>query len=433
MTIIIVGVAMLALMALTRLPLGFNMLLCGIGGIAALHPRGLDAGLSVAEQAVMELAMNFQFSVLPLFLAMGVFVTKAGLADDLFNAADVWFSRFRGGVAMASILACAGFASLSHNSAASTATMSRIAVPAMSRLRYDQGLAAGTVAAGGTMGILIPPSGALIIYGMLTETSLGSLFMAALIPAVIQLACYLLVVVALVQLVPGWLPRSHSSVTWAERIKALGSVWGVLLLFGMIVCGIFFGIFTTTEAGGIGAGGALAFACWRRRMSWQRFTEALKEALTTASMIYVVAAGAMVINQFVNISGLPERTMAGIQALHLEPMAVVALLLLCYVVLGMFIDGFAMIFLTVPVVAPVIVSLGLDPIWWGIVLIIVVEMAMISPPVGLNVFIMKAMVPSLSLRSIYKGVIPFMVSDVVRLVAIAVFPGLALWLPSIMR
>lgn len=432
MMLLCVGLALLFLMAFTRLPLGFNMLLCGVAGISFIHPRGWSAGLAIAEQQFVGLAMNFQFSVLPLFLAMGVFVTKAGLADELFHAANLWLSRIRGGLAMASIAACAGFASLSHNSAASTATMSRIAVPAMRRFRYDEGFSAGTVAAGGTMGIMIPPSGALIIYGLLTESNLSDLFMAALLPAALQLLCYVIVVAVVVRFKPQWLPDSAERFSWRERLKALGAVWGVLVLFGLIVGGIYFGWFTTTEAGGIGAGGALLFATLRRRMTLALLLEALTESLATAGMIYVVAAGALVINQFVNLAGLPTQTVALIQSLNLSPLQVVALLLASCIVLGMFIDGFAMIFLTVPVMAPVVIGLGMDPVWWGVVLIITVEMAMILPPAGLNVFIMKAMQPNLSLGAIYKGVVPFVVSDLLRLAAIVLVPGIALWLPSMM-
>ncbi len=423
---------MLAAMVFTRIPLGFILLLCGMGGIAAVHPRGTAAAVTIAQNEFLALALNYQFSVLPLFLAMGLFVARAGLADDLFEAANRWLGHLRGGLAMATIVSCAGFSSLSHNSAASTATMGRIALPVMRRYGYADGFSAGTIAAGGTLGLIIPPSGAIIIYGLLTETNLDDLFMAALVPALMQVLCYVGVIGLIAWFKPQWLPAGSGS-TWSERLQSLKAVWGVLFLFMLIVVGIFFGLFTTTEAGGIGAGGALLFAIARRRMTWKIFVECLVDTAKVASMIYFVAAGAMVLNQFINLAGVPGTVVSYIQSLNLSPLAVVFALLLFYIILGMFLDGFAMIFLTVPVVVPVIMGLGFDLIWWGIVLVIVVEMALISPPVGMNVFILKASLPEVSLGDIYRGILPYFAADIVRLLLLVLMPAIALWLPSLMR
>lgn len=432
MTVLIVAIVMFAAMVLTRVPLGFILLLCGMSGIAAIHPRGMSAAVTIAQNEFMALALNYQFSVLPLFLAMGIFVARAGLADDLFEAANRWLGHLRGGLAMATIASCAGFSAVSHNSAASTATMGRIAMPAMRRYGYSDGFSAGTIAAGGTLGLIIPPSGAIIIYGLLTETNLDNLFVAALIPAVMQVLCYMGVIGLIAWLKPQWLPAGSNS-TWRERLRSLQAVWGVVFLFLLIVIGIFFGLFTTTEAGGIGAGGALLFAIARRKMNLKIFVESLLDTAKVASMIYFVAASAMVLNQFINLSGVPNYVVAFIQSLNMSPLAVVFALLLFYLMLGMFLDGFAMIFLTVPVVVPVITGLGLDLTWWGIVLVIVVEMALISPPVGMNVFVLKAVIPETPLGAIYRGIMPYYAADIVRLSFLVLVPATALWLPSLMR
>ncbi|EPX82897.1 TRAP transporter, DctM subunit [Rubellimicrobium thermophilum DSM 16684] len=420
--------SLFALIAFTRLPLGFVMMVTGAAGIAALHPRGWSAALGVAEQQIVGLAMNYQFSVLPLFILMGVFVVRSGLAEELFDAARCWIGHLRGGVGMAAILACGGFSAMSASSSAAAATMAKIALPELEKARYDNGFSAGSIAAGGTMGILIPPSGALIIYGLLVEENVGALFLAGLIPGLIQLLFYVLVMLAVGMLFPDWAP-SGRRMDWSARMRALSRVWGVMLLFGLIMVGLVEGWFTATEAGGIGAGCAFLFALGRGRMSWRVLIDSLGEAARLSTMIFIVAAGALVLNQFINLSGVPGAVVRFIEGLGLQPFAVLLLLILFYLVLGCLMDGFAMIFLTVPIVAPVIAEMGYDLIWWGIVTVIVVEISLITPPVGLNVFILKAMLPRLPITQIFKGITPYLVADVARLTLLLLFPALALWLP----
>jgi C4-dicarboxylate transporter, DctM subunit len=417
-----VACAMLLLMLLTRVPLGFTLTLCGIGGLAAVHPRGLPAALAIAEQQYIDLAFNFQFSALALFLTMGVFVARAGLADDLFDMSQHWFGHWRGGLAVAAVVTSAGFASICGSSTAATSTMASVAVPAMRKFNYGLRFSTGTVAAGGTLGILVPPSSALIIYGLLTETSINHLFMAAFVPAVVQVIAYIIVIAIVTRIWPDWAPAASRS-SWAERCRALGRVWSVLALFVLIIGGLFTGRFTTTEAGGIGAGGAILVAVLRGRMSRRIFIDSLASSAQTIGIIYVVAAGAMVLSQFVNLDGAPAAVLDLIQHLQLTPLAVVGLILLFYVALGLFIDGYAMLFLTVPIVCPVVASLGMDLTWWGIVVIITVEMAMISHPFGLNICIMKAFVPEATLVSIFLGVVPYLVADVARLALVVLVPA----------
>jgi tripartite ATP-independent transporter DctM subunit len=320
---------------------------------------------------------------------------------------------------------------MTASSSAAAATMAKIAVPEMDKAKYDKGFSAGTVAAGGTMGILIPPSGALIIYALLIEGSVAELFVAGMIPGLLQLLLYMLVMFFVALAFPKWAPAGHSF-TWRERFAALWKVWGVLLLFALVMGGLVLGWFSATEAGGIGAGGAFIFTLLRRRMTWNVLVASLGEAAKISAMIFIVASGALVLNQFINLSGISGDAVRFIESLGLQPWQVIACLIVFYVILGCLMDGFAMIFLTVPVIAPVVFGLGYDLVWWGIVTVIVVEISLITPPIGLNVFVIKAMLPKVPVTQIFKGIFPYLFADVLRLLAILLFPAIALWLPSVM-
>jgi C4-dicarboxylate transporter, DctM subunit len=431
MEIALIGIAILLLILFLGFPLGMSLMMVGYFGFAVVHPKGFVAANSVAGQQILDLGLNFQFSVLPLFILMGVFVARAALSDDLYETSYKWLGHFRGGLAMATVAACGGFAAVSGSSAATAATMAKVAIPSMRKFGYADSLSAGTVAAGGTMGILIPPSGALIIYGLLTEEDIAKLFMAGVIPGLITIAAYIAVIRIVTAIWPEIGPPGERT-SWHDRLTSLYKVWGVLFLFFLIMGGIFFGIFTSTEAGGIGAGGALIFAILRRKMSWQIFVDSLIEAARTTAMIFTVAFGALILNQFINISGLPEAVLAFISSLNATPIQVVLVIMCFYVILGMFIEGIAMIFLTVPIFVPVISALGFDLIWWGIVLVMVVEISLITPPIGLNVFIMKSMLPDVPLGTIFKGIAPFFAADIFRLSIVVFFPPVALWLPTLM-
>lgn len=420
------------LIGFTRIPLGLAMLITGAAGISVLHPRGLSAALAVSEQQVMNLAFNYQFSVLPLFILMGVFIVRAGMANDLFTMAKRWTGQLPGGVGVATIVACGGFAAMCASSAAAAATMAKIAIPELEKSKYDPGFAAGSVAAGGTMGVLIPPSGALIIYGLLTETSVGELFVAGIIPGLLQVLVYVVVMILVARFLPHWAPKGPSY-TMAERVQSIGPIWGVVVLFLLIMVGLSRGWFTATEAGGIGAGGAFLFVVIRRKLTREVFTSSLIETARISTMIFIVAAGAMVLNQFINLSGISGRAIEFIQSLNMAPMMVVLMLVLFYLALGCLMDGFAMIFLTVPIVAPIIAGLGYDLVWWAIVTVVVVEISMITPPVGLNVFVLRAMLPKVPVMQIFKGVTPFIISDFLRVALILAFPALALWLPAFVK
>jgi len=418
-------------------PLGLSLMLVGYFGFGMVHPKGLDAASTVAGQQILELALNFQFAVLPLFLLMGVFVNRSGVSGDLYETANRWLGHFRGGLAISTVAACGGFAAISGSSVATAATMARVAVPSMRKYKYNDTFSAGTVAAGGTMGILIPPSGALIVYGLIAEVDIARLFVAGILPGIITILAYMAVIQIVCIIKPDWGPRAER-VGWGERFRTLYKIWGMLFLFLLIMGGIFFGIFTPSEAGGIGAAGALIFAIARRKMSWRIFFESLLEAGRTAGAVFVVAFGALMLNQFVNIAGAPEEILTFINGLEVSPYMVIMVILGCYVILGMFIEGLAMIFLTVPIFVPLVEGLalpiepGLQLIWWGIVVVMVVEISLITPPIGLNVFVISSMLPEVTVGQVFRGIVPFFAADLVRLALVVFFPATALWLIQFM-
>jgi tripartite ATP-independent transporter DctM subunit len=412
-------------------PLGIVLFTVGFFGFALIHPAGLSAAMAMAGQQMLGLTLDFQFSVLPLFILAGSFVNHAALSDDLYEVAHRWLGHFRGGLAMATIVACAGFASICHSSIATAATMARVAVPSMRRYRYADWLSTGTVAAGGALGMLVPPSGALIVYGLLTEQDIAKLFLAAIFPVVISILVYFFVIRVVTVFRPKAGPPAQRA-SWSERWRGLYKVWGVLALFLLVMGGITFGVFTATEAGGIGAAGALILAILRRKMSWAIFYDSLVEAATTTAMVFTVILGALVLNQFVNISGMSETVLAFIRELHASPMEIILIIMAFYVVLGMFIEGFALIFLTVPIFVPIVGALGFDLIWWGVVLVITVEMSVLHPPLGLNIFVLKSLLPEVPLKQIYWGVIPFWAGDFLRLGIVLAFPALVLYLPRLL-
>ncbi len=429
MAISLIGFVILLLIAFLGYPLGFSMLLVGFLGFGWL--RGWEPALETVSHQILDTFLNNNFAALPLFLLMGAFVHRAALSDDLYDAAYAWLGHRRGGLAMATIAACGGFAAVSGSSAATAATMAKVAVPSMRRFKYADSLAAGTVAAGGTLGFLIPPSVALIVYGVLTEEDIAALFMAGIVPGILTILLYISVIIIVTRIWPKMGPPGERT-SWSDRFRTLYKVWAVLALFLLILGGISFGVFTPNEAGGIGAIGALFFAFARKKMTLVIFFEALIDAGKTTAMLLTIIMGALVLNNFVNLAGLPIAIIDLIQSFNLAPTAVMLAILAMYVVLGMVIEGLAMIFLTVPIFVPVVEGLGFDLIWFGIVMVMVVEISLITPPIGLNVFILKSMLPDVPLASIFRGIIPFFIADITRLLLVVFFPALALVLPSLL-
>ena len=429
MTASLIGIFVLLLLLFAGAPLGFAMMAVGFAGYGLI--RGWEPAMAMVSQQILDLALNFGFSVLPLFILMGVFVARSGMSEDLYDACYKWLGHFRGGLALATVAACGGFASVSGSSLATAATMAKVAVPAMRKFHYTDSFAIGTVAAGGTLGMLIPPSTAMIIYGILTEVDVAKLFVGGILPGILTVFVYFGVISVVVRVYPNAGPPGDRT-GWTERWISLGKVWGVIALFILIMGGIFMGIFTPSEAGGIGAFGALAFAIGRNKISWWHFFASLVEAGRITALIFVVGFGALILNQFVNIAGLPAAMASFIEKLDVSLTLILLLILLIYILLGTIIEGLAIIFLTVPIFVPIVENLGFDLIWFGVVMIMIIEISLITPPIGLNVFVMKSMLPEVPLIDIFKGIGPFFVGDIVRLLIVAFFPPIVLYLPSLM-
>lgn len=429
MEISLIALAILLLLAFLGLPLGFGMILVGVAGFAMI--RNLEGALAMSTQQIVDLSTNFEFTVLPLFILMGAFVHRANLSQELYDAANSWFGHRRGGLAMATVVACGGFATISGSSLATAATMTKVAMPPMRRYGYDDRLATGTIAAGGTLGILIPPSVPMVIYGILTETDIGKLFIAGIVPGVLMILLYNTSINAVTWFRPEWGPRALR-IPLRERWPYLARVWGVLALFVLVIGGIYGGIFTPTEAASIGAFGGMMFVLWRRQLTWRTLIDSLVEAGRTTGIIFTVGFGALILSNFITIAGLPRDLVQLINAAQLSPTGVILLICLIYIVLGCLLDSLAMILLTVPVFFPIVVSLGLDPVWFGIIVIIVVEIGLITPPIGLNVFVVQSMVDNVTLGQVFQGIAPFFFASLVGLLLIVYFPIIALWLPNLM-
>jgi len=425
-----IGLVVLLALLFVGAPLGLVMMAVGFGGYAYL--KGVPAAMEMVSQQVLDLALNIGFSVLPLFILMGVFVSRAALSDDLYETCYRWMGHLKGGLAMATVAACGGFAAVSGSSLATAATMAKVSIPAMRRFKYADSFAVGTVAAGGTLGMLIPPSNAMIIYGLLTETDIAKLFVGGILPGLLTILVYISVILIVVTLYPQAGPPGERF-AWRERFQSLSKIWGVVALFALILGGIFFGIFTPSEAGGIGSFGALVFAIARRKMSISIFIDSLIEAAKIATLIFVVAFGALILNQFVNVAGLPAGMASFVKELELSVPQTLLMILIIYIILGTIIEGIAIIFLTVPIFVPIVEALGFDLIWFGILMIMIIEISVITPPIGINVFVMKSMLPEVPLASIFKGIVPFFMGDIVRLLIVAFVPGVVLFLPSLMR
>ena len=421
--------ALLAL-AFARIPIAFAMLIVGAAAFAL--ERGVPAALDQLAQTTFAAGINYELSVVPLFILMGNLVARAGMSQELFRAAYAFIGHWRGGLAMSTVVACAGFGAICGSSIATAATMTRVAYPPMRQLGYSDKLAASAIAAGGTLGILIPPSTIMVIYGILTETNIGQLFAAGVLPGI--LAAYLLCLAVrwVVWREPEAGPAGPAS-SWADRWRALRGVWGVAALFVVAIGGIYAGVFTATEGAGIGASGAFLFALARRTLTWAVLRDVLLESARTTSMLFLILIGALVFANFINFTSMPRDLQAFVEQFRLHPSMVIVAICAVYVVLGTAMEELSMILLTVPVFFPVVVGLGFDPVWFGILIVVVVEIGMISPPVGMNLFVINALLPHVPTPTLFRGVTPFVVADVVRLGILIAFPWISLWLPSLLR
>jgi len=359
-------------------------------------------------------------------------VARSGISHDLYVASHAWLGHRRGGLAMATVVACGGFSAVCGSSLATVATMSRVAMPSMRRFHYAESLAAGSIAAGGTLGILIPPSIALVFYGIMTETDIGKLFAAGIVPGIIGIVCYAAAVGIMTRINPSLGPPGDP-LPWRERFRSLNGVWGMLILFVIVMGGIYGGFFTPTEAAGVGATGAFFIALARGRLTLRTTWDALAETGRTTAMLLTLLIGSLLFANFINVARLPNEIADWLTAIDVAPIMVVVLCGGIYVLLGCILESISMLLLTVPVFYPVMQALGFDLVWFGIVVVVVIEISLITPPIGLNVFVLNALLPEVELTTIFRGVLPFIAADIVRIALIILFPSIALFLPRMMN
>lgn len=466
----LVGFAAMLLLTLLRIPIAFSMAVTGFAGLC--YMRGVHPALASAGAVVYETGLSYSLSVVPLFVLMGNFVTRAGMSHELYRAAYAFIGHWRGGLAMSTVVACGGFAAICGSSLATAATMSKVAMPSMRQYGYSDALATGSIAAGGTLGILIPPSVMMVIYGILTETSIGALFAAGIVPGVIAITGYLGAVAFTTLRNPAAGPPGDR-LEWRDRLKSvrgigtfaviaaalLGTIWtgllsadragvvglvaviayalifrgvmAVVALFLLVMGGIYGGVFTPTEAAGIGAASAFIFALVRRALTWASLLDVLVESVSTTAMLFVILIGALIFANFLNFTTMPAELREFVTQFEIHPLLVYAAICVIYIVLGCVLEGLSMILLTVPVFFPLVTYLGADPVWFGVVIIMIIEISLITPPVGMNVFVLRTLLPDVSTGTIFRGVAPFIVSDIVRLTIVILFPALTLFLPRL--
>ena len=430
MTESLLGFACVFLLALLRVPLAFAMGLVGLAGIGLT--RGWQPALASTAQVVHETGFAYTLSVIPLFILMGNFTARAGLAHELFQCAYAFIGHVRGGLAHATVAACAGFGAICGSSIATAATMSKVAYPSMKKLGYSDSLSTGVMAAGGTLGIMIPPSTVMVIYGIITQTNIGKLFAAGVIPGILTAAMLMVAIAVMTFHDPEHAPAGERT-SWPDRWRALRGIWGVLLLVVVVLGGIYGGFFTATEGAGFGAAGAFLFALERRRLTWSVLLQVLVESARTTAMLFTLLIAATIFANFINFTSMPGDLMALITTHGLSPLMVIVAMMGIYVVLGTVMEELTMVLLTIPLFFPIVVALGFDPVWFGVLIVMIVQIGLISPPVGMNLFVLNSLLPKVGLNQIFRGCWPFVAVMIAVLGLLIAFPQLSLWLPSLME
>lgn len=425
----LIGIACLFGLMILRTPVAFAMLIVGFGGLYVLEGSRAAGGVLLIES--YGAVSNYSLIVVPMFILLGNVSSAAGFSRALYDAAFAWVGRFRGGLANASVLGCAVFSAVSGSSVATAVTIGKVALPEMKRLGYGDGLATGAVAAGGTLGFLIPPSTGFVLYAILTEESVGKLFMAGILPGLLLMLLFMATVWIISVIDPAAGPRGED-VALRERLVLLGRAAPLLSIIGASIGGIYAGIFTPVEASAIGAGLVIILAFAKRAINFAAFRGAVIETISTSAMLYMVVIGANVLNPFLAVTHIPEVLGNTLVGFGLGAYGTLVMIILGYVVLGMFLDGLSMLVVTIPIVFPVIQQLGFDPIWFGVVAVIVIEMGMITPPVGLNVFVVKGVAGDVPMATVFRGVMPFLLAMIVGLLLIIIFPSIALIIPQTM-
>ena len=424
----IIGLVLVMVMIALGLPIAFSM--AAIGFIGLTFIIGTDASLAMIGQVFFDNGMNYTLSILPLFLLMGNFVVKAGLADELYSAANAWLRHKKGGLAMATIIACGGFSSVCGSSLATTATMAKIALPSMKKYNYPDSLATGVIAAGGTLGILIPPSMILVLYGIITSQDIGQLFLAGLIPGLLGIIGYIIAIKISILLNEKSF-QTQTPLPLVKKVKSLKGVTGIILLFTIVMGGIYTGIFTTTEAAGVGAFGSLIIVMLKKKISIKSFYEILIETVKVTSMLFFLLFGAILFSNFINLAGLPNDLQNFLSIFNFNIYTLLIGIFIIYLILGMFLESLSMMMLTVPIFYPLVQAMGGNLIWFGILVVVAVEISLITPPIGLNVHVLKTLVKDkISLKTIFKGVMPFVTIDIIRLFILLLIPSITLFIPN---
>ena len=426
----VIGTALVFILLFLGMPIAFALMFVGFAGISYL--TSIEAALPIAARTVYEVSAYYPYTVIPLFIVMGGFAGSSGMTKELYSTFDKWFRKLPGGLGIATIGACAGFAAVSGSSVATAATMGTVALPEMKRFNYHPRLATGTVAAGGTLGFLIPPSIGFIVYGMLTEQSIGKLLVAGMIPGLILAVAYMAIVVVWVKLNPSVAPVSPEAVSWRDKLSALLGVWEPLAIFLLVMGGIYGGLFTPTEAGAMGATVLFLVAIVKRKLNRQNLVEALLEAVRISVMVLFLVAGANVFSYFLALSTIPMKVASWAAALEVSPYLIHTIIVIIYLFLGCFLDAISMMVLTMPVIYPVVLALGFNPIWFGVIAVLMMEAGLITPPMGLNIFTVSGVAKDVPIETIFRGVAPFLLSIFAIVILITIFPKLALFLPNMM-
>ena len=429
-----IGILVMVAIFLTRMPVAYVMAMVGFIGFVAMS--SLKGGLNLLAKDFYDVFSSYGLTTVPLFILMGQLAFNSGISSKLYASAYRFFGNTRGGLAIATVAACTAFGAVCGSSAATAATMATVGLPEMKKFGYGDSLAAGSVASGGGLGMIMPPSVVLIIYGILTEQSIGKLFMAGIIPAILVTILFIITVVIWCALAPEQGPKGETF-TWAQKLRSLGGLGETLSVFVLVMGGLFYGLFTPTEAAAVGVLGVLFVAVIRRQLSWQGFVDALYETLKTSCMVMMLVGGATVFGKFLAVTRIPYDIATWIGGFDLPPLLILGMVVLVYFIGGCFMDSLALVMLTVPIFFPLVMGLGYDPIWFGIIIVMVTEMGVITPPVGLNVYVVYGVARGLpgggfELESIFKGIAPFMVAVLIGTIILAIFPQLILFLPNLM-
>ncbi|BCS88263.1 TRAP transporter large permease [Pseudodesulfovibrio sediminis] len=429
----IIGITLMVLLFMTRMPVAFVMMLVGFIGFSLL--TSWKGGLNLMSRNVYDSFAAYELSTIPLFILMGQIAFNCGISKRLYNTAYHFLGDIRGGLAMATVSACTAFGAVCGSSPATAATMSTVGIPEMKRYGYANSLATASVASGGGLGMIMPPSVVLIIYGVLTEQSIGALFVSGIFPALLLTALFIIGIYIQCRLNPALGPKGDSF-TWKEKLKSTINLIDTLIIFVLVIGGIFKGWFTPTEAASIGVIGVLTLAVIKRQLSWQAFVNSLYETLRTSCMVLVLIAGAVVFGKFLAVTRIPFDLANAVGSMDLPPFAIMAAIIAIYFIGGCFMDSLALIMLTIPVFFPVVTNMGYDPIWFGIIIVLVTEMGVITPPVGINVYVVYGMcqkiAPDVTLEDVFKGIMPFMLSIIIGIALLFIFPQIILFLPGLM-